>query len=222
MGKLISDLDDGGDAQGTDLVEVERDGPSSFKVPLSAVVDLAIEAIETALYAPGDIKITLDSVPQSGWLELDGSTISGGVALYPGIAARYPWMVSGSDLKLPDARGRFLRSYAHGSANDPDRASRTARAGDGATGDNPGTYQADGAPNITGTVNQPNNWASFSAGGSGALSAVSNGAAPGQPIGSGSIVGRINLDASASNAKYGAGTDVRPINMAVMYQMKAG
>ena len=42
---------------------------------------------------------------------------------------------------LPELRGRFLRVWANGSAQDPDRATRTDR-GDGTTGDKPGTLQA--------------------------------------------------------------------------------
>ena len=42
---------------------------------------------------------------------------------------------------LPSLRGKFLRGWANGSANDPDRATRTDR-GDGTTGDNVGTQQA--------------------------------------------------------------------------------
>ncbi len=42
---------------------------------------------------------------------------------------------------LPELRGRFLRVWAHGSTQDPDRATRTNR-GDGTTGDKVGTLQA--------------------------------------------------------------------------------
>lgn len=42
---------------------------------------------------------------------------------------------------LPELRGRFLRVWANGSTQDPDRATRTDR-GDGTTGDKPGTLQA--------------------------------------------------------------------------------
>ncbi len=93
--------------------------------------------------AAGDIEMSFDAIPQLGFVELDGATISGGEATYPGIAARYPWMVSSGDIILPDMRGRAPRGWANGSSNDPDRASRLARAGDGQTGDYPGTYQDD-------------------------------------------------------------------------------
>jgi hypothetical protein len=91
----------------------------------------------------GDIFLSFDADPPDGCVELDGATITDGESTYPIVAARYAWMVSSGDLKLPDTRGRFPRGWANGSSNDPDRASRTARAGDGQTGDYPGTYQAD-------------------------------------------------------------------------------
>lgn len=47
-----------------------------------------------------------------------------------------------STFKLPDLRGRFERNVDGGEGNDPDAASRTDR-GDGTTGDNVGTLQAD-------------------------------------------------------------------------------
>ena len=47
-----------------------------------------------------------------------------------------------STFNLPDARGEFIRGWAHGSANDPDRAARTNR-GDGTTGDVVGSKQLD-------------------------------------------------------------------------------
>lgn len=47
-----------------------------------------------------------------------------------------------SRFKLVDMRGEFLRGWDNGAGNDPDAASRTDR-GDGTTGDNVGTKQAD-------------------------------------------------------------------------------
>lgn len=46
------------------------------------------------------------------------------------------------EFAVPDIRGRFMRAYSNGATIDPDRASRTDR-GDGVTGDNVGTLQAD-------------------------------------------------------------------------------
>lgn len=90
---------------------------------------------------PGTIRVTLDEELPDNAAELDGSTITGGAIDNPECAARYPWMVVGNDLVLPDARGRFWRCHDDGAGIDPDAASRTARAGDSQTGDYPGTQQ---------------------------------------------------------------------------------
>lgn len=153
--------------------------------------------VDAACVQPGDIVVTLDSAVRSGFVELDGSTITGGVGSYPEVATRYTWMVSGADLVLPDMRGRFLRSWAHGSANDPDRASRTARVGDGLTGDNVGTYQDDQYRSHT---------HSYTASSANQVSGNS-----------GSNQGGSNAGASTGAS---GGNETRPININVMFQMR--
>jgi microcystin-dependent protein len=63
-------------------------------------------------------------------------------ALFAKIGTRYGVGDGTTTFNVPDRRGEFVRGFANGSANDPDRASRTDR-GDGTTGDNVGTKQAD-------------------------------------------------------------------------------
>ncbi len=78
--------------------------------------------------------------PPAGFLVCDGSTVL--VDDYPDLFAviGYTYGGSGAAFDLPDYRGEFLRGWADGSLNDPDRNSRTNR-GDGTTGDNVGTKQ---------------------------------------------------------------------------------
>ncbi len=90
---------------------------------------------------PGTVLATFDEAPQTGCLELNGSTVVGGVATYPDVAARYSWMQSGADLILPDLRGEFIRGFDNGRAVDPNRTTRAARVGDGLGGDRVGTTQ---------------------------------------------------------------------------------
>ena len=90
---------------------------------------------------PGAVLATFDETPQTGCLELNGSTIVGGVATYPDVAARYTWMQSGANLVLPDLRGEFIRGYSNGRTVDPNRTTRTGRVGDGLGGDRVGTTQ---------------------------------------------------------------------------------
>lgn len=78
----------------------------------------------------------------TGTLECDGSAVSRTTyaALYAVVGTIYGTGDGSTTFNLPDYRGEFLRGYAHGSTNDPDRASRT-NAGGGGTGDNIGTKQ---------------------------------------------------------------------------------
>jgi hypothetical protein len=147
----------------------------------------------------GDVFASFDASPAAGCVEFDGSTITGGVATYPIVAARYSWMQSGADLKLPDLRGKFLRGWAHGSSNDPDRASRTARVGDSQTGDYPGTNQADGFRSHLHASHYDNNTLG-SGGGSFGTFGSSN----------------------TANSDNTGGNETRPININVMYCMKMG
>jgi microcystin-dependent protein len=80
--------------------------------------------------------------PPAGFLECDGAQISRATyaALFAVLGTTYGPGDGTTTFNLPDYRGEFLRGWAHGSTNDPDKASRTNR-GDGTTGDNVGTKQ---------------------------------------------------------------------------------
>jgi hypothetical protein len=80
--------------------------------------------------------------PPAGFLECDGAQISRTTyaALFAVLGTTYGPGDGTTTFNLPDYRGEFLRGWAHGSTNDPDKASRTNR-GDGTTGDNVGTKQ---------------------------------------------------------------------------------
>lgn len=94
--------------------------------------------------------------PPDGWLEEDGASLSR--ASYPELYAKIGTLYGAADanhFNLPDSRGRFPRIWAHGSANDPDRATRTIPGATGATmtaGDHVGTLQADQFKSHTHTV----------------------------------------------------------------------
>lgn len=121
-------------------------GDNDTSIATTAFVTAAITAALAAVArgAPGDIRWAFDNTPQTWETELDGKTIAGGVALYPAVASRYPWMVSGADLKIPDYRGMFPRIWAHGRTTDPDRGSRFAQFTGAPTGDNPASVQDHG------------------------------------------------------------------------------
>jgi microcystin-dependent protein len=79
----------------------------------------------------------------AGFLLCDGSAVSRTTyaALFAAVGTVWGYGDNSSTFNLPDLRGRFMRGRANGSANDPDRAARTASATDGATGDNVGSVQ---------------------------------------------------------------------------------
>lgn len=148
----------------------------------------------------GDVIGTFDETPRSGFSFLDGATITDGVTSFPNIAARYPWMVVGNDIVLPDLRGKFPRSWADGSANDPDRTTRTARAGDGATGDVPATNQSFVVESHKHTMKQ-------------AISGLS-----GANIGAdGTSVRQTVIETNLTG-----GSETRPRNIYIAFQMKMG
>jgi microcystin-dependent protein len=83
-----------------------------------------------------------------GWLPCNGQTHSRTTraALFAAIGTAYG-APSGTEFKVPDLRGRFLRgtnTFGGGSSGlDPDAASRTAMNPGGNTGDNVGSVQDD-------------------------------------------------------------------------------
>ena len=91
----------------------------------------------------GEIKIWPAGTIPSGYLECDGSAVSRTTyaTLFAVIGTMYGAGDGTTTFNLPDYRGEFLRGWANGSTNDPDRAARTDR-GDGVIGDNVGTKQA--------------------------------------------------------------------------------
>lgn len=106
---------------------------------------------------------TSATVP-AGWLECNGAAISRATyaELYQAIGTTYGVGDGSTTFNIPDYRGEFLRGWANGSSNDPDRTSRTNR-GDGTTGDAVGTKQASAtgshthsaslAASVSGTLN---------------------------------------------------------------------
>lgn len=80
----------------------------------------------------------------SGWLECDGTAVSRTTyaTLYAVIGNTYGNGDGSTTFNLPDFRGLFPRGHDDSAGEDPDAASRTDR-GDGTTGDNVGTKQAD-------------------------------------------------------------------------------
>lgn len=79
----------------------------------------------------------------TGWLLCNGSAISRTTYadLFTAISTAHGSGDGSTTFNIPNYAGQFLRGRANGSANDPDRASRTAASAGGNTGDAVGSVQ---------------------------------------------------------------------------------
>jgi len=93
---------------------------------------------------PGMVSAFAFETPPAGWLECDGSPISRTTfaILFAAIGLRFGIGDGSTTFNIPDLRGEFIRGFDNGKGADPDAGSRTD-SGDGTTGDNVGTKQAD-------------------------------------------------------------------------------
>jgi microcystin-dependent protein len=109
----------------------------------------AVKAYVDRSVPPGTVIAYASETVPDGWKECNGDSLTGapgttfgklfaaiGKAFGDGNGSQYGF-------NLPNLKGRFIRGWSHGSANDPDRGSRTASDGGGATGDHVGSYQGD-------------------------------------------------------------------------------
>lgn len=138
--KLNAILDTG---SGSIITAAER----SKLTTLGALTDEQIAIINNidTLGAPvGSIIAWPDSSVPNHYLECDGREISRSdySDLYGIIGTKYGVGDGSTTFEIPDFRGRFLRGWDHGAGVDPDASTRTDR-GDGTTGDEIGTDQAD-------------------------------------------------------------------------------
>lgn len=139
----------------------------------------------------------------SGWLHCNGQSVNRNTYqdLFNVIGDDY-----GADdanhFDVPDMRGLFVRGWANGESEDPDRASRTNR-GDGTTGDNIGTLQSDTNKSHTHSYNDP------VIGSHAGLKSDSHGTAVEYPT--------VNGGGTGSEG----GTESRPKNIAMMYIIRA-
>ncbi len=151
---------------------------------------------------PGDVFLSFDLSPPTDSVELNGALIPDGAVDFPIVAARYPFMVSGTDLVLPDLRGRVVRGWDHGAGMDPDAAGRLPRAGDGAGGDLPGTTQDDALAAHDHAVYRRN---TFVSGGTMQMVFPHSGSS--------------SLDTTTGAS---GGAETRPVNVAMMFFMALG
>jgi len=127
---------------GNPIAPTPTAGDNDTSIATTAFVQTAIAS--AGGFVAGMEMLWPNTTPPTGWLEEDGSAISRTTyaALFAEIGTMYGTGDGSTTFNLPDARGVVLRGWDHGAGVDPDAASRTDR-GDGTTGDNVGTNQAD-------------------------------------------------------------------------------
>lgn len=119
-------------------------GITTAKIAANAVdYGKLVAAVQQALCPTGTITAFAGDTAPAGWLLCDGALLS--KSSYPALSGLIGTRFGGdtNNFRVPDFRGRFLRGRANGSTLDPDRASRTAMATGGATGDAVGSVQDD-------------------------------------------------------------------------------
>jgi len=136
----------------TDEVNLPSDdGVQSYRVTALQIKNYILSAgsvlrsmlTEAERIPTGSVQAYVASTAPTGWLVCNGSAISRTTYadLFAIIGTQFGSGDGSTTFHLPDLRGRFVRGWANGSGNDPDRASRTAQASGGATGDNIGSLQ---------------------------------------------------------------------------------
>lgn len=153
-----------------------------------------------------------DTAP-TGYLLCDGSLLDRTTYadLFAVVGTKHG-TTDGTNFRLPDYRGRFLRGTANGQTTDPDRASRTAMNTGGNTGDNVGSVQGD---TMQGHWHQKNavDYTSQSGSGTGGITAVNPQEGPAITIANGAISDGVNGTPRLSSEN-------RPVNANVNYIIK--
>ena len=128
---------------GIDTAQLADDSVTEDKILDGAVTADKVASGVGAL--TGELKIWTTGTAPSGYLECNGAAVSRATYsdLFGVIAELWGQGDNATTFNVPDMRGRFPRGWAHGSTRDPDKASRTASATGGATGDSVGSVQAD-------------------------------------------------------------------------------
>ena len=165
-------------------------------------LDDALTALMNKLWKVGDIKASVKNANHDNWFLCNGQAISRVTysELFALVGTKFGAGDGTSTFNLPDYRGKFLRGLGGNSASDIY------------------TTQAEGLPNITGTLTSITHIGGGAA--TGAMSAETKG--DNGMGGSGSRAKNLDVtfDASKSNSLFGKSSHVTPINQAVNYFIK--
>jgi microcystin-dependent protein len=156
------------------------------------------QAISVAGGTVGEILAWPDTDPPENFLTCDGSSQNAVTFADLFAVLGYKFGGSGANFNLPDLRGEFIRGTDNGRTADPDAAARTDR-GDGTTGDQVGTKQAQALGPHNHTFSAQQNIGGF----------TDNGGAPDQRS--------TQQNASTGSSGTGIGGDTRPRNVYMNY-----
>lgn len=116
-----------------------------FSVPVANWVAEQAYHANKIIDFTGIVMVTPLATCPSNTIEANGAAVSRTAysKLFAKIGTTHGYGDNSTTFNIPDYRGRFLRGVDGGVGNDPDRASRTAMATGGNTGDNVGSVQGD-------------------------------------------------------------------------------
>lgn len=207
------------------------DGIQSYRVTAQQIKDYILAAgnvvkatlataVQNALTPSGAVLSYAGSTAPAGFLRCDGSAVSRTTYadLFAAIGTAHGTGDGSTTFNLPDYRGRFLRGWSDAQTRDPDRASRTAMATGGATGDNVGSVQLDAAQghfhdlqNASGTVQA--RWRTDLGTGAGGGGVMVN-------DGSSGIVQARAMQTNGTQGTPRTSSETRPVNAYVMFIIK--
>jgi microcystin-dependent protein len=161
------------------------------------------------------------STPPSGFLLCDGTAVSRTTYsdLYSAIGVAFGYGNNSTTFNLPDLRGRFLRGVDGSASVDPDKASRTAMATGGNTGNNVGSIQDSAYKNHSHAVTDPghNHVQKYTAspGGGVGIQGVGHSVSANVDFSTLGANTGVTVDTSTSGS-----TESRPVNAYVYYMIK--
>ncbi len=170
-----------------------------------------IIGVHTSGEVVGSVKAwTASSVP-TNYLLCDGSAVSRTTyaALFAKIGITHGQGDGSTTFNLPNYQGRFLRGVDNAAGNDPDKASRTAMATGGATGNSVGSVQGHGFQSHNHTYTANSYW------GSGALPAQAAWCA--ENTNQGSATATMSTAAASGGTSQATANETRPVNAYVNY-----
>lgn len=138
--------------------KIATDAVITAKIQDTAVTLAKLAAtVQAALVPAGAVVAYGGTSAPTGFLMCDGTAVSRATysALFTAIGTAHGTGDGSTTFNLPDYRGRFLRGVDGSAGVDPDKASRTAMATGGNTGNNVGSVQSDQNASHNHTLTDP-------------------------------------------------------------------